>query len=181
MTEDAIAALQTWVIREGLSGLSESALLDGFCAACRRGGVPLARALVIIDTLHPVFEGRAFRWRADGAEEKTVVDYAPTTQGEAATNWQQSVFYHLSAGGDDEFRGRLAEDPSLAERFPGLKTMREEGLTDYLAFIQRFSQAGSIGEMDCRLFALDLGRPGRLRRRGHRRRSANSSRRWRSP
>jgi hypothetical protein len=47
-------------------------------------GIPLTRATVILDTLHPVHEGRAFRWRADKQKTVEVVDYGRTNEGEAA-------------------------------------------------------------------------------------------------
>jgi adenylate cyclase len=47
-------------------------------------GFPLTRATVILDTLHPVHEGRAFRWRADKQKTVEVVDYGRTNEGEAA-------------------------------------------------------------------------------------------------
>lgn len=149
MRDEDAAAIRDWVIAEGLSGLSESALLDGFSDACRRAGVPLARSIAIIDTLHPVFEGRAFRWRADGNTESAFVDYARTSQGgEAAANWRKSAFYHLYESGGTSFRARLTTDADALLRYPQLQTMRDEGLTDYLAVAHRFRQSGSIGEMD---------------------------------
>ena len=53
---------------------------------------PIARAVIIIDTLHPVHEGRAFFWRRDAGQAQTkLVEYGPTSEGEAAENWHRSV------------------------------------------------------------------------------------------
>ena len=38
----------------------------GFCERLAAAGVDLARATVLVDTLHPIYEGRAFRWRRGG-------------------------------------------------------------------------------------------------------------------
>ena len=57
---DAIAA---WLVDRGLAGEHETELLNGFCARCGAAGLSLSRAVTIIDTLHPIYEGRAFRWR----------------------------------------------------------------------------------------------------------------------
>ena len=50
----------------GLAGKSETEIVDGFCRRAVTAGLPVTRALVIIDTLHPVHEGHVFRWRSDG-------------------------------------------------------------------------------------------------------------------
>jgi adenylate cyclase len=54
--------LMNWLVSQGLTGLPENDLVRGFCERCRAQGLDLSRALVFIDTLHPIFEGRGFRW-----------------------------------------------------------------------------------------------------------------------
>ncbi len=61
--------LMNWLVRQGLTGLPENDLLRGFCERCRAGGLDLSRGLVFIDTLHPIFEGRGFRWNATETNE----------------------------------------------------------------------------------------------------------------
>src|SRR5438128_324412 len=63
--------LCTWLTEAGLAGKSETALLDGFCRRALDAGLPIARAAIIIDTLHPVHEGRAFLWRRAGGQTQT--------------------------------------------------------------------------------------------------------------
>src|SRR5919201_3286052 len=99
-----IDAIIAWVIGRGLAGgASEKMLLDGFCERCRAAGLELSRALAIIDTLHPIHEGRAFRWRHGGPEER-VVEYGRTNQGEAAENWRRSAFFQMLERGESEMR-----------------------------------------------------------------------------
>jgi adenylate cyclase len=95
---DRIAA---WVVERGLTGMVEADLLRGFCEECRQAGLELSTAVAVMDTLHPVYEGRAFPWRADGAEESPFVEYESTAEGEAAAVWQRSVFFHLLTTGAD--------------------------------------------------------------------------------
>ncbi len=59
-----------WIVRRGLKGAEEVDLLREFCEKCNVAGLRIARALVVIDTLHPVHEGTVFRWRNDDVEEK---------------------------------------------------------------------------------------------------------------
>ncbi len=91
----ATSAIADWVIAAGLAGKSERAILDGFCQRALEAGLPLARAGVIIDTLHPVHEGRAFRWNRDTSDEVEQIEYGSTNEGEAAANWRASPFYYL--------------------------------------------------------------------------------------
>ena len=147
MNETAFNELAGWVTEAGLIGRTESELMAGFCRRIAEAGVPLAHAIVILDTLHPIYEGRAFRWRASAPEAAEVLDYGRTTEGEAAENWRRSPFFHLLQTGGTEMRRHLAAgDPA---DFPAIAQARDEGTTDYLVLVHRFAAEGVIGEMDC--------------------------------
>ena len=62
-------ALMNWLAGQGLTGLPESELLRGFCERCCAEGLELSRGLVVIDTLHPIYEGRGFRWSDRSSNE----------------------------------------------------------------------------------------------------------------
>ena len=146
MNETGIEGVKTWLIDCGLAGVGEAEMLAGFGERCVASGLPLARALAVIDTLHPIYEGRAFRWRNDGVEESAMTEYGRTTEGEAAANWQRTVFYHLLTSGGVERRLRLIDGEG--DDYSALVNYRAEGCTDYIAFVHRFASAGIIGEMD---------------------------------
>jgi adenylate cyclase len=155
---EAYNELAEWVTQAGLIGRTESELMAGFCRRTVEAGVPLARAIVILDTLHPIYEGRAFRWRADAPEAVEVLDYGRTNEGEAAENWQRSPFFHVLQSGGTEMRRRLgAGDPA---DFPAIAQARDEGATDYLVLVHRFAAEGVIGEMDCVYSAWSSDAPG---------------------
>jgi adenylate cyclase len=78
MNDARLSEIAAWLTQAGLAGEPETAILTGFCARCVAAGVPIARALVLIDTLHPVYEGRLVRWGYD-AGEAPLVDYGRTT------------------------------------------------------------------------------------------------------
>jgi adenylate cyclase len=138
-----------WITEAGLAGHSEPAILDGFCRRAVMAGCPIARAGIVIDTLHPVLEGRAFRWRGDeaGKERTEVVEYGPSDEGEIAETWRSSVFFRMIETGQSFYRRRIAAGQSA--EFPAIAAWRDEGMTDYLALITRFAARGVIGEMDC--------------------------------
>jgi adenylate cyclase len=147
MDQIAFNELAGWVTEAGLVGRTESELMAGFCRRVIDAGVPLARALVILDTLHPIYEGRAFLWRSDRPETTEVVEYGRTNEGEAAENWRRSVFFHLLQSGEKMLRRRLVVGDPVD--FLSFKQARDEGMTDYIALIHRFAAEGVIGEMDC--------------------------------
>jgi adenylate cyclase len=146
-----------WVIDAGLAGKSETEILGGFCRRAVAAGLPIARGGIIIDTLHPVHEGRAFRWRREDNEAE-LIEYGPTNEGEAAANWQASTFYRLLQTGGSLLRQRLA--PDTASEFWQLAAFTAEGMTDYIALINRFAKHGVIGEMDCVYSYWATDRPG---------------------
>ena len=57
MIEKELAALTNWIASVGLEGRAETALIEGFCSRAVTAGLPLARAIVFIDTLHPYSRG----------------------------------------------------------------------------------------------------------------------------
>jgi adenylate cyclase len=147
MNQMAFNELAGWVTEAGLIGRSEGELMAGFCRRVTEAGVPLARALVILDTLHPIYEGRALLWRSDRPETGEVREYGRTNEGEAAENWRRSVFFHLLQSGERMLRHRLAAGDPVD--FLSFKQARDEGMTDYLALVHPFAAEGVIGEMDC--------------------------------
>lgn len=54
MDPTSLSELRTWLIEAGLARKSETVLLDGFCRRALDANLPIARAVIIIDTLHPV-------------------------------------------------------------------------------------------------------------------------------
>ena len=147
MREEALRELGDWLVEGGLLGTSELDLLTGFCRRGRELGLPLGRALMLCDTLHPVHEGRVYAWHRLREADCFARDYGRTNEGEALAQWQRSTFYELLTTGGMERRWRLASDDLQDRR--GLAELRDDGQTDYLAMIHRFATGGAIGEMDC--------------------------------
>ncbi len=146
MDDRQSTGLAAWVTEAGLLGQPETALLTGFCERAVAAALNLARASLIVDTLHPIHEGRVFRWQR-GEHETTLLEYGRTTEGPAAESWRRSPFYHLVQSGEPFLRRRLVGGGPAD--FPVIEEMRAVGITDYLAMNNRFAADGVIGEMDC--------------------------------
>jgi adenylate cyclase len=146
MNETELSELAAWITEAGLAGSSETLMLAGFCERAVAIGLPLANALVIVDTLHPTHEGHAIRWN-HGQRETRFIQYGRTSEGEAAERWRQSPFYRLLQSGQPYLR-RLLTAETFAE-FPRLEEIHGNGMTEYVAIVSRFAAEGIIGEMDC--------------------------------
>ena len=143
------AALPSWLTEKTLAGVSETEIVGGFCERLVQAGVPLARAIVLVDTLHPIHEGRAFRWNA-GTDQAEMLEYGRTREGEPAAAWQRTPLYHLVETNQSVLRRRLTESTPTDDQpdFASFAELRSEGMTDYIAVVTRFAATGAIGEMD---------------------------------
>src|SRR5436309_4040072 len=94
--------LTNWLVGQSLTGLPENDILRGFCERCRAAGVELSRGLVFIDTLHPIFEGRGFRWGDRPTNESESFEYGSSGEGQASKNWRRSAFHYMLEKGHDE-------------------------------------------------------------------------------
>ena len=143
MENAQFAELAAWITEAGLAGETETAVLAGFCERASAFGLPLARATVLIDTLHPVYEGRAFGWKRD-KEEATLSEYG--RQREDSERWRRSPFYRLEESGELLLRRRLTT--ATEAEFPIFSDLRAAGMTEYVAMVNRFAAEGIIGDMD---------------------------------
>ena len=87
------------------------------------------RALMFVDTLHPVHEGRLVRW-GYGTTEQPLVEYGRTDLDalaasganshdvQAADRWRRGPFYRMLQTGDSVLRRRL--DGTTKPNFQGL-------------------------------------------------------------
>jgi adenylate cyclase len=161
IAQDSIDALNAWLANAGLRGEPEPTLVCGFCERAVAAGLPISRALVLIDTLHPVYEGRVVRWGHDPSQP-VVREYGRTVlpegvsdlqlasggeQPEVVARWRASPFFHMLQTGESMLRRRVTAESE--PDFPILRDYRAAGMTDYVAIINRFAPEGIIGEMDC--------------------------------
>jgi adenylate cyclase len=143
------AALSSWLIEQSLAGVSEAEMVGGFCERLVNTGLPLARTTVLVDTLHPIYEGRAFRWNR-GRSQAEVMEYGRTKEGPNAEAWRRSPLYYMVETNRSVLRRRLV-DPFPSDEIPEFATfaeLRNEGMTDLIALVTRFAPTGVIGEMD---------------------------------
>jgi len=137
--------MTNWLTSQGLTGLSENDLVRGFCERCCAAGLDLSRSLIFIDTLHPIFEGRGFRWNDSDTNERDSFEYGPTGDNDEA--WRRSVFFHMLEQGHDELRLELTDQAAV--KFSRITELVEMGHRHMLGFVHRFGESGALGQMDC--------------------------------
>jgi adenylate cyclase len=104
MNEKLFSELSAWLTQAGLAGTPETDIVSGFCDRCAAAGIPLGRAHVFIDTLHPVHEGRLFRWGC-GPNESPMHEYGRTSleglnaPGPVGHFVQQAIHLAAATGG----------------------------------------------------------------------------------
>jgi adenylate cyclase len=156
MNEALLSELSAGLTQAGLVGTSEIDIVSGFCERCVAAGIPLGRAHVAIDTLHPVHEGSLFRWGYPDASlvheygrtslEGLDVSGAVSLDAQATDVWRRSPFYNMLQTGASLLRRRLNADTK--DEFSMLADWLAAGMTDYVAITTRFAGEGAIGEMD---------------------------------
>ena len=139
--------LMNWLVSQGLTGLPENDLIRGFCERCCAEGLDVSRGLVFIDTLHPIFEGRGFRWNDAETNESAAFEYGSTDVGEAAQAWRSSIFYHMLEHGHKEMPIDLAN--GNPHNFGIVGDLAEKGHKHLVAYVHQFGEAGTMGQMDC--------------------------------
>jgi adenylate cyclase len=143
MDDLQLAELAAWITEAGLAGQSEIAALTGFCDRAVHFGLPIARAIVLADTLHPIYEGRAFRWNRD-KDTTVLTEYGRSD--EDLGRWQRSPFFRLEQTGETLLRRRLTAESR--EEFSIFPELIDAGMTDYVAMVNRFATEAIIGDMD---------------------------------
>jgi adenylate cyclase len=140
----AIKIVAKRLVAATLAGRSDVDLLAAVCDDLMAEGVPLQRAAVGAQYLHPTVEVRMVRWRRGRGAEAEAFDREPEGAPEDE-DWLTSPFYRLLHGGGRTLRLRL-DDGAIAE-FPMLAQFRAEGGTDYVAFRQPVGEGVAYGEL----------------------------------
>ena len=128
-TRDApeVSAVADWLTERGLLRTGFEQLVEGFCHRLRAIDVPVWRAFVSADTLHPRIRGMGCSWREDQGLRSDV--YIHRLNPPDA--YLKSPFKRMLDRGLNDLRVRL--DGSESIEFPLLDELRTQGVTDYLA------------------------------------------------
>ncbi|AVO36850.1 adenylate/guanylate cyclase domain-containing protein [Pukyongiella litopenaei] len=140
--DDPAARLNAWLLREGLHGAGQEALLEGYCGELVGLGVPLMRLHLAQRALHPEFGGIGFDWLRGGAVSQETYAHSDTPRD----RWLQSPLFAVLRDRLPELRIRLDRGDPLP--FPMLNDLRDRGGTDYFASAMTFEDPGAVGRID---------------------------------
>ncbi len=136
--EDIIA----WAVSSGLEGLDQAELIAGYCELLVEAGVPLWRASIGADTLHPLIVAQGHRWLAgEGVREEF---FARARDPEGEKEWRESPWFRLIESGERQMRRRLARGEGTNE-LPLLAALAAQGGTDYWARVVPFGNGDHLG------------------------------------
>ncbi|MFQ5955001.1 MAG: adenylate/guanylate cyclase domain-containing protein [Kiloniellales bacterium] len=128
-----IDAVADWLMSQALGDTDMEGLIDGCCNRLHAAGIPLLRAHVAFRTLHPLFEAVSLTWRRREGIETTGYRHGDAEQDA----WRQSPYFHMIETRIPFLRRRLA-GPEATLDFPILTEFRDEGATDYFAYLVGF-------------------------------------------
>jgi adenylate cyclase len=132
--------IHEWMIMGGLENRPVPELFEGLCRRLADTPLQLERAHLSVALLHPSLRGFSHTWhRKDGALEGLVFTRGmDETQG-----WKESPFKHMLEQRQTRLRRRLTGNRAQLD-FPVLTEFREEGLTDWVAFLHSFSPESDL-------------------------------------
>ncbi|MEI8154546.1 MAG: adenylate/guanylate cyclase domain-containing protein, partial [Hyphomicrobiales bacterium] len=116
-----------WLTDGARSGTASEDVLEELCRRMIGAGIPLWRAAVFVNTLHPDVIGRAFIWQVDTGVKISSAKYDILETEEYRTSPVVAVY-----GTRKPLRRHLA-DGDCPDDFPIVHELRAEGATDYAA------------------------------------------------
>jgi adenylate cyclase len=130
-----------WLKQTALSGGSLEMVVTGFCERLAAAGVPLSRVHLSFAMLHPLYDALGFTWeRGKGVK---IEGFSAGASDQDADRFLRSPYYHLFSHNLDHLRRRIT--PETPNEFPIFEELKRDGATDYLAFVQSFSESHGQG------------------------------------
>jgi adenylate cyclase len=112
---DSAEDIVAWAVSVGLDGPGQAELMAGYCDRLVEAGVPLWRASIGANTLHPLLVAQGHRWLADEGIHDELYARARTPEGEE--QWLRSPWRWLIENREPQMRRRLAVGDG-ADDFP---------------------------------------------------------------
>jgi len=127
-----VTSVVDWLMDGARSGVRSEDVMAQLCARLVGCGIPLWRAAVFVNTLHPDVVGRGFVWRPDSNVAILEAKFSMLDSEE----FQNSPVVAVKASGRPMRRHLAASD--CPDDFPILRELRAAGATDYAVFPLRF-------------------------------------------
>ncbi len=131
-----------WLMRSALAGDPLETIIQSFCERLVAAGVPVARIHLSFSMLHPLYDALSFVWSRGQAIE---IEGMRKKNGLPPERFLTSPYFHLLSNNLEHIRRRI--EPTGPAEFPIFEELRQQGMTDYLAFVHSFGgeRQGMIG------------------------------------
>ena len=131
-----------WLTQTSLAGDNLETIVRGFCERIAAAGLPIARVNLSFSMLHPLYDALGFTWKR--ASGMSVEGYRHDPAGKPE-RFLLSPYFYLLSNNLEHLRRRIDVEGPL--EFPVLDELKQEGVTDYLAFLQPFGGQSTQGMM----------------------------------
>lgn len=128
-----LSSVLGWLVESAVDEESYDCVFENLCNRLRDIGLPLLRANLGMNTLHPLVESEGMMWIH--GKGLTVEGYAHGSN--VRDIWLRSPLYWMVSNNLGELRQNLT-DAAERRRFPVFSELAELGGTDYLAMASRF-------------------------------------------
>ena len=134
-----------WLMSQALEDADFESMFAGCCKRLVAAGIPLWRGHISFSILHPLYASMSLTWWR-GVSEVETVSHAHLGAGEQfPEQFMANPLYHLIKHDKPFLRRRLVGKAAKVD-FPVLEEFRDQGATDYLAYLIRFG-AGELNGM----------------------------------
>jgi adenylate cyclase len=130
-----------WLMAQALKDADLESIVRGCCERLAGAGLPIARVFFSFSMLHPLYRAMGYAWRRGQGLKVDAYRHMPSST--PADRFLRSPFYYLMKHDLDHLRRRI--DTGATLDFPILDDLREEGMTDYLAFASSFANGKGQG------------------------------------
>lgn len=121
-----------WLRLQAMDDAELEPMLNGCFERLYAAGIPLKRVQVIVSILHPLYGALGLTWQRD--KGMNVEGYAHFLKDNPPEAFRKSPYFYIKHH-DVEYIRRRLEGPLDTDEFPVLEDLREQGGTDYIAFI----------------------------------------------
>jgi adenylate cyclase len=136
-----IDKIADWLMQQTLDESDLESVVVGCCERLRAAGLPLVRGYFAFNTLHPLHRAIGITWnRGKG----TKVDDYPHHPGGLTEQYRRSPHFYMAQRRLDFMRISLDCDQRQYD-FPILDELRQEAITDYVAFLVDFDSTQKRG------------------------------------
>src|SRR3546814_21140181 len=106
MDPAAFARIARRIADASLGGLNAGEILADFCTALNEVDIPVSRAVLGADNLHPVLAGRIFGWNRD-EEGINLHELGLSTTQKAQSKWHKNTSQNIKPTGTAQLHARL--------------------------------------------------------------------------